>query len=152
MLFDKYRKENKQTICILGVLILSAKLAKVDGDFSILEEEEILRIIPHEPEQKSTLKRILKEAADETEDRSIYEDAEHIKKVFDGDQPEMLEFIVAVLYRIAHSDHYYSDEEDQMIKKIAQIFEIKEPLINQVENFFKENLSSNLFFWRKKIA
>ena len=152
MLFDKYRKENKQTICILGVLILSAKLAKADGNFSILEEEEILRIIPHEPDQKSILKKILKEAVEESDDRSIYEDAEHIKKVFDGDQPEMLEFIIAVLYRIAHSDHNYSDEEDRMIKKIAQIFEIKEPLINQVENFFTENFSSTIFFWRKKIA
>ena len=117
MLFDKYRKENKQTICILGVLILSAKLAKADGKFSVLEEEEILKIIPHEPDQKPILKRILKEAADESESRSIYQDAQHIKKIFDGDQPEMLEFMVAVLYRIAHSDHFYSDEEDEMIKK-----------------------------------
>ncbi len=150
MLFDKYRKENKQTICILGVLILSAKLAKADGNFSVLEEEEILKIIPHEPEQKPVLKRILKEAADETEKRSIYQDAEHIKKIFDGDQPEMLEFIVAVLYRIAHSDHFYSDEEDQMIKKIAQIFEVKEPLVNQIISYTKKY--SNLLFWRRNIA
>ena len=150
MLFNKYRKENKQTICILGVLILSAKLAKADGNFSVLEEEEILKIIPHEPEQKPVLKRILKEAADESENRSIYQDAEHIKKIFDGDQPEMLEFIVAVLYRIAHSDHFYSNEEDQMIKKIAQIFEVKEPLVNQIINYTKKY--SNLLFWRRNIA
>ena len=39
----KYRKESKQTICIIGVLILAAKLCKADGHFNILEEEEILK-------------------------------------------------------------------------------------------------------------
>jgi hypothetical protein len=38
-LWDKYRNESKQTICIIGVLILSAKLCKADGHFSIDEEE-----------------------------------------------------------------------------------------------------------------
>ena len=40
-----YRKESKQTICIIGVLTLAAKLCKADGHFSIEEEEEILSII-----------------------------------------------------------------------------------------------------------
>ena len=44
-LWEKYRNESKQTVCIIGVLILSAKLCKADGHFSIEEEEEILKII-----------------------------------------------------------------------------------------------------------
>ena len=45
-MWEKYRHESKQTICIIGVIVLSVKLAEADGDFSILEEEEILKIIP----------------------------------------------------------------------------------------------------------
>ena len=41
-LWDKYRKESKQTIVIIGVLILSAKLCRADGHFSEIEKEEIL--------------------------------------------------------------------------------------------------------------
>ena len=62
-LWEKYRNESKQTVCIIGVLILSAKLCKADGHFSIEEEEEILKIIPHDPQQKRILMRILEEGA-----------------------------------------------------------------------------------------
>ena len=54
-MWDKYRHESKQTICIIGVLILSAKLCKADGHFSAKEEEEILKIVPHESHQKKVL-------------------------------------------------------------------------------------------------
>ena len=54
-IWDKYRKESQQTICIVGVLILAAKLCKNDGHFNIHEEEEILKIIPHNPRQKKIL-------------------------------------------------------------------------------------------------
>ena len=54
-MWDKYRHESKQTICIIGVLILSAKLCRADGHFSEREEEEILKIVPHETQQKKVL-------------------------------------------------------------------------------------------------
>ena len=60
-MWEKYRHESKQTICIIGVIVLSVKLAEADGDFSILEEEEILKIIPHELEQDRILKDIIKQ-------------------------------------------------------------------------------------------
>ena len=57
-IWDKYRKESQQTICIIGVLILAAKLCKNDGHFNVHEEEEILKIIPHNPRQKKILLHI----------------------------------------------------------------------------------------------
>ena len=54
-MWDKYRHESKQTICVIGVLILSAKLCRADGHFSEKEEEEILKIVPHETQQKKIL-------------------------------------------------------------------------------------------------
>ena len=51
-MWEKYRHESQQTICIIGVLILTTKLCKADGHFTTEEEIEILKIIPHEPQQK----------------------------------------------------------------------------------------------------
>ena len=64
-LWEKYRNESKQTICIIGVLILAAKLCLADNHFSLDEEEEILKIIPHEPHQKRILMKILEESAED---------------------------------------------------------------------------------------
>ena len=78
-MLDKYRHESKQTLCIIGVLVLSAKLCKADGHFSEQEEEEILKIIPHEPQQKRILLKILDEAAKDP--KPIVDDASRIKKL-----------------------------------------------------------------------
>ena len=40
-MWEKYRHESKQTICIIGVLTLATKLCKADGHFSEIEEEAI---------------------------------------------------------------------------------------------------------------
>ena len=37
-MWEKYRRESKQTICIIGVLTLAAKLCQADDHFSIVEE------------------------------------------------------------------------------------------------------------------
>ena len=94
-LWEKYRNESKQTVCIIGVLILSAKLCKADGHFSIEEEEEILKIIPHDPPQKRILMRILEEGANDLNSISFH--ANKIKILIGDDQPDFLEFIVAAV-------------------------------------------------------
>ena len=129
-MWDKYRHESKQTICIIGVLILAVKLCKADGHFNIHEEEEILKIIPHEPNQKRILLKILDEAGADTQ--PIEHDAQRIKKLLGSGNKDFLEFIIAVLYRLAHSDHVYSIEEDRDIRKVAEIFGIKKPLSEKV--------------------
>tara|TARA_X000000950_G_C13639396_1_gene546931 strand:+ start:255 stop:713 length:459 start_codon:yes stop_codon:yes gene_type:complete len=122
-LWEKYRNESKQTICIIGVLILAAKLCVADNHFSLDEEEEILKIIPHEPHQKRILMKILEESAEDK--NSIKFHAERIKKLIGDDHQDFLEFIIAVLYRLAHSDHLYHDEEDKLIREVAKIFRVE---------------------------
>ena len=55
---------------------------------------------------------------------------------------EFLEFILAVLYRLGHSDHVYSEEEDDEIRKVAKEFHIEESifskLISKINIFKKE--------------
>ena len=138
-MFDKYRHESKQTLCIIGVLVLSAKLCKADGHFSEQEEEEILKIIPHEPQQKRILLKILDEAA--IDPKPIEHDAARIKTLVGEEHTDFLEFILAVLVRLAKSDHVYSEEEERDIRKIAAAFNIKKTLYERtlikIKSFFE---------------
>ena len=140
-IWDKYRKESQQTICIIGVLILAAKLCKNDGHFNIHEEEEILKIIPHNPRQKKILLQIMEEGGNDP--HPIEYHAVRIRKLLVDRHQDFLEFIIAVLYRLAHSDHVYSEEEDKDIKKVADIFEVKKSFL---ENLFasSNNLGLNI--------
>ena len=52
-----------------------------------------------------------------------------------GDNKEFLEFILAVLYKLGHSDHVYSEEEDLEIRKVAHEFGIKESLLSRTLKF-----------------
>ena len=138
-MWEKYRHESKQTICIIGVLILATKLCKADGHFTPIEEEAVLKIIPHEPNQKRILMRIMDEANEDN--KPIDYDALRLKKLIGDEHKDFLEFIVAVLYQLAHVDHVYSEEEDRDIKKVAEIFGVEESYLQGIQRkillFFK---------------
>ena len=142
-MWEKYRHESKQTICVIGVLILAAKLCKADGHFNVYEEEAILKVIPHEPYQKRVLMKILDEAG--ADSKPIEYDAIRIKKLIGDDHKDFLEFIIAVLYQLAHEDHVYSEEEDRDIKKVAEIFDVQENYIQKIKRktlFFFQNIKT----------
>ena len=138
-MWEKYRHESQQTICIIGVLILSTKLCKADGHFTAQEEIEILKIIPHEPQQKNSLIRIMEEA--NKDDNPIEHDARNLRKLLKDEHPEFLEFIIAVLYRLAHSDGVYSVAEDEDIREVAKIFDIKKSFLDYSIFYFNKLIS-----------
>jgi len=135
-MWDKYRHESKQTICIIGVLILAAKLCRADDHFSEREEEMILKIVPHESHQKKVLIRILEEAYNDP--NPIEHDAKNLKSLLEGEHPEFLEFIIAALYKLAHSDQVYSEKEDEDIRSVANIFGITKGFFNQAQEIIKK--------------
>ena len=135
-MWDKYRHESKQTICVIGVLILSAKLCRADGHFSEKEEEEILKIIPHETQQKRILVRVLEEAYKDP--NPIEHDAKNLKALLKNEHPEFLEFIIAALYKLAHTDHVYSEAEDEDIRSVANIFGVEKSFLDQVVDTIKK--------------
>ena len=151
-MWDKYKHESKQTICIIGVLILSVKLCKADGHFSEREEFEILKIIPHEAQQKNILRKIITEANNDV--NPIEHDAKNLKILLANEHPEFLEFIIAVLYRLAHSDGVYSVAEDEDIREVAKIFDIKKNLFDYIISYFDKLISKirNLFKPTKVIS
>ena len=137
-MWDKYRHETKQTICIIGVLTLSVKLCKADGHFTEREEHDILNIIPHESQQKNVLRKIIAEANEDV--NPIEHDARNLKSLLKNEHPEFLEFIIAVLYRLGHTDNLYSQDEDDDIREVSKIFGVKRDLS---DNF--KDIASNLF-------
>ncbi len=135
-MWNKYKHESKQTICIIGVLTLSVKLCKADGHFSEQEEFEILKIVPHEAQQKNILKKIIDEANNDI--NPIEHDAKNLKILLKDEHPEFLEFIIAVLYRLAHSDSVYSKSEDDDIREVAKIFGITKTSSEIILEFFSK--------------
>ena len=143
-MWDEYRNENAQTITVVGVLILSATLCVADWHFSIREEEEILKIIPHEPRQKSLLLKILEKASKDP--HPIEYHALQLKRLVGIRHPDFLEFVVAVLYRLALVDLIVSKEEETDIRKVAHIFDIKKTFADKVMGFFDRRLTRiNIF-------
>ena len=137
-LWDKYSKCDKQTIVIVAVLGLSAKLCKADGHFSKIEEDEILKIIPHESYQRLALLEILEEGANDT--NPIQEDARRLKKIIGQDNTTFFEFIIAVLYRLAEVDHIISEEEIRDINIVAIEFGVtSEPFFQKILNKLFKN-------------
>ena len=133
-MWDKYRHETKQTICIIGVLTLSVKLCKADGHFTEREEHDILYIIPHESQQKNVLRKIIAEANEDV--NPIEHDARNLKSLLKNEHPEFLEFIIAVLYKLAHSDNVYSQSEDDDIREVARIFDVQKSISEKILEFF----------------
>ena len=132
-MWNKYLCANKQTACMLGVLILSAKLCKNDGHYSKKEEQEILSAMPHEIKDEKLLIQILDDAGNDAQ--PIEYDAKVIKDKM-GENKELLEFIIATLYKLAKSDNIFSEQEEKDIQKIALIFGIKQTLFEKFVNRF----------------
>ena len=59
---------------------------------------------------------------------------------------KFLEFIIAALYKLAHTDHIYSEAEDEDIRSVANIFGITKGFFDQtqetIKNYFNKATSS----------
>lgn len=126
-----HRGESDQTICMVGIIVISVKLCLADGHFSDLEKDEILKVLPcHSDSEKRSVLKIMELAENDKQD-VIYH-AERVKKYVRNQEKDLLEFIIAVLYKLAHSDHVYDEREDVLIRKVAQIFKLEESLFSKI--------------------
>lgn len=130
-IWEMHRGESDQTICMVGIIVISVKLCLADGHFSALEKDEILKVLPcqSDSEKRSVLK--IMELAEEDKEDVIYH-AERVKKYVRNQEKDLLEFIIAVLYKLAHSDHVYDEREDVLIRKVAQIFQLEESFFSKI--------------------
>ena len=118
---NRYTLDQTQQIFAISLIILSAKLSKVDGHVSkeeLMAVKEKLKIPDSEIDQVS---KIFNKAKEDTLDYEPY--AKQISQIFKG-KLNVLEEVINILFYIAEADGKVSVSEYKMIENIAKIFNL----------------------------
>ena len=110
-----------QQIFAISLVILTAKLAKADGQVSkeeLIAIKEKLQVPDHEIDQVG---KIFNKAKEDSLGYEPY--AKQIAQIYQN-KPAVLDEVINILFYIAESDGKVSDSELAMIKNIAQIFNL----------------------------
>ena len=116
-----------------SIIILAAKLSKVDGTVTRDEIAAIKAVFPIDKKSETVIGLIFKEALADNEGVEIY--AEQIRSFYYGD-PEMLKTLLGGLILIATSDGYYHPKEQQFIAKVSYCFGMSEMELRHVEAIY----------------
>ena len=125
-----------QQIFALSLIVLSAKLSKVDGQVSkeeLIAVKDKLRIPDNELDQVG---KIFNKAKEESAGYEQY--AQQIAQIYKGNI-NVLEEVINILFYIAEADGNISDSELQMIEHIAQIFGLSEIQFNSIKESRKSS-------------
>jgi DnaJ like chaperone protein len=124
----------------IGLVVLSAKLAKADGRVTEDEIDKFKKIFKVPKENMTQVGAIWKEAAQTSAGFEPY--AQQLRDTFYR-SPQMLEQIILGLFEIGYADHELSEPELKYIKKVSQIFGIDQKTFSRLRNsrpeFVKEN-------------
>ena len=118
--FQQSFAQSKQ-IFVISLVILTAKLAKADGQVSkeeLIAIKEKLKVPDHEIDQVG---KIFNKAKEDSLGYEPY--AKQIAQIYQN-KPAVLDEVINILFYIAESDGKISNSELAMIKNIAQIFNL----------------------------
>ena len=121
---------NPQQIFALSLIVLSAKLSKVDGKVSkeeLIAIKDKLRIPDNEIDQVG---KIFNKAKEESSGYEPY--AKQISEIYKGNL-NVLEEVINILFYIAEADGEVSPKELLMIENIAQIFNISQTQFKAIQ-------------------
>lgn len=113
----------KQITFTIGVIALSAKMAKADGHVSrdeVLAFKQIFQIPPHEVKNVGRVFDMAKQDV-----HGYQEYAQQIARMFRG-SPEVLEDLLGALFHIAKADGIYHPKENEFLENVARIFGFSE--------------------------
>ena len=119
-----------QQIFALSLIVLSAKLSKVDGHVSkeeLIAVKDKLKIPENEIEQVG---KIFNKAKEESAGYEPY--AKQISQIYKNN-PNVLEEVINILFYIAEADGNVSQSEIDMIQHIAQIFGLNQSQFNSIQ-------------------
>ena len=120
----------KQQIFALSLIVLSAKLSKADGQVSreeLVAVKEKLKIPENEIDQVG---KIFNKAKEESTGYEPY--ARQIAQIY-GNNPNVLEEVINILFYIAEADGNVSESELRMIEHISQIFGLNTSQFNSIK-------------------
>lgn len=103
----------------LGVIALSAKVAKADGAVTRDEIRTFQRIFPFDPGERDRIAALYNEARRSADGFEAY--AEQVRGALAA-RPELLAEVVDALYAIAAADGELNPAEEDMISRIGAIF------------------------------
>lgn len=103
----------------VGVIALSAKMAKADGQVTRSEVNTFKQMFHVPPEEEKNVGRIFDLARKSVAGYDAY--ALQLAKLF-KDKPNVLEDLLDGLFRIAMADGVFHPKEEQFLQHVAQIF------------------------------
>ncbi len=107
----------------IGVIALSAKMAKADGQVTRSEVDEFKKIFHVPPGEEKNVARIFDLARKDMAGYDAY--AKQIARLFRA-RPHVLEDLLDGLFRIAMADGIFHPGEEQFLQHVAQIFGFNE--------------------------
>ncbi len=131
---------NPQQVFALSLIVLSAKLSKVDGQVSreeLIAVKDKLKIPENELDQVG---KIFNKAKEESTGYEPY--ATQIAQVYRGNL-NVLEEVINILFYIAEADGNISKSELNMIENIARIFGLNEKQFNSIKESRKSSEKLN---------
>ena len=131
---------NPQQVFALSLIVLSAKLSKVDGQVSreeLIAVKNKLKIPENELDQVG---KIFNKAKEESTGYEPY--ATQIAQVYRGNL-NVLEEVINILFYIAEADGNISKSELNMIENIARIFGLNEKQFNSIKESRKSSEKLN---------
>ena len=125
-----------QQIFALSLIVLSAKLSKVDGHVSkeeLIAVKDKLKIPENEIEQVG---KIFNKAKEESAGYEPY--AKQISQIYKNN-PNILEEVINILFYIAEADGNVSQSEIDMIQHIAKIFNLDQSQFDSIQESRKSS-------------
>jgi DnaJ like chaperone protein len=114
-----------------SLIILAAKLSKVDGQVSKVELTAIKDVLKIPDNEIDQVGKIFNEAKKKSDDYELH--AEHISKIYQNN-PKILREVIHILFYIAEADGNISQSELKMIEVVAKIFGFSPAQFKSIEN------------------
>ena len=128
--------QQPQQIFAISLIVLSAKLSKADGQVS---KEEIAAIKDKLKIPKSEMAQVGKIFNKAKEESAGYEEyAKQIAQIF-GNNINVLEEVINILFYVAEADGVVSKSEEIMIENIAKIFGLSQTQYNGIKESRKSS-------------
>lgn len=117
--FGSAREQARRAAFSMGVIVLSAKMAKADGHVSRAEIDAFKRVFNIPPHEAARVGALFDLARRSPEGYEIY--ARQLAALF-ADSPEMLEDLLDALFIIAQADGPLNNAERHFLERVALLF------------------------------
>jgi DnaJ like chaperone protein len=117
--FDRGQAPERSVAFTIGVIALSAKMAKADGVVSPREVDAFRRVFQFSPEEAANVQRVFDLAKQDTAGYEAY--ADQIAALL-GDDRRLLQHVLEGLLHVAAADGALHPKEDEFLKSVAARF------------------------------